>query len=151
MRRRKLIVAFAVGLMALVGVVAVVAWPRGNRITRENFDRIKDGMSRAEVEAILGPPGDYSSGPVAYSEADGINTRVVVDASSLAAIGDFWLRNVWSGDRALCGVYISEAGYVTRTPYGIGFFELVERVEQSPLDNLIWRAKRQWRKWFPPS
>jgi hypothetical protein len=23
------------------------------------------------------------------------------------------------------------------------------REEQSPLDNLLWRAKRQWRRWFP--
>ena len=59
MRRRKLIAA-----VGLVAVGAFVMWPRMDRITRENFDRISKGMSRAEVEAILGPPGDYSGGPV---------------------------------------------------------------------------------------
>jgi hypothetical protein len=24
----------------------------------------------------------------------------------------------------------------------------VSKVEQGPLENLLWRAKRQWRKWF---
>ena len=63
MRRRKLI-ALA-GLAVLVAAGAFVLWPRPDRITRANYDRIRMGMSRAEVEAILGPPGDYTTGPVA--------------------------------------------------------------------------------------
>src|SRR5258708_730719 len=62
-RRWTLLVVLAVGLIALVGVAAFVAWPRPDRVTRENFDRIKVGMSRTEVEAILGPQGDYTTGP----------------------------------------------------------------------------------------
>jgi hypothetical protein len=34
-------------------------------INRENFQRIKRGMTAKEVKDILGPPGDYSSGPLA--------------------------------------------------------------------------------------
>jgi hypothetical protein len=55
----------AVGLAVLVGVGAFL-WLRPNpalRITHENCDRIRAGMTRAEVEAILGPPGDYTTGP----------------------------------------------------------------------------------------
>ena len=59
MRRRKLLVALAVGVVVLVGVAALVAWPWGERITPDNINRIMAGMSRAEVEAILGPPGDF--------------------------------------------------------------------------------------------
>jgi hypothetical protein len=33
-------------------------------VTQESVHRIKSGMSRAEVEAILGPPGDYTTRPV---------------------------------------------------------------------------------------
>jgi hypothetical protein len=62
MRRRTLLVALA-GLAVVVGAGTVVLWPRADRITLENFDRIKKGMRRAEVEAILGPPGDYTTGP----------------------------------------------------------------------------------------
>jgi hypothetical protein len=58
-------------LLAALGLAVVVAagsflWLRPNpalRITRENCDRIRAGMTRAEVEAILGPPGDYTTGP----------------------------------------------------------------------------------------
>ena len=60
MRRRKLLVALAVGVV--VAAAAVVLWPRPDRITQENCDRIEKGMSQAEVEAILGgPPGDYTT------------------------------------------------------------------------------------------
>ena len=60
MRRRKLLVVLA-GL-AVVAAGVVVLWPRPDRITRENCDRIRPGMTRAEVEAILGPPDDYRTG-----------------------------------------------------------------------------------------
>src|SRR6516162_2477131 len=65
MRRRTLLVVL-VGLAVVVAVGAVVLWPQPpSRITRENYDRIREGMSRAEAQAILGPPGDYTTGPLA--------------------------------------------------------------------------------------
>ena len=57
MRRRKLLIVLVLAGLTVVVVMAgaVVLWPQPpSRITRENFDRIKEGMSRAEVEAILG-------------------------------------------------------------------------------------------------
>jgi outer membrane protein assembly factor BamE (lipoprotein component of BamABCDE complex) len=40
---------------------------RGRLIDREHFDRIKKGMSQAEVEAILGgPPGDFTTEPLSF-------------------------------------------------------------------------------------
>jgi outer membrane protein assembly factor BamE (lipoprotein component of BamABCDE complex) len=41
------VVAAAVGLVCL---------PRGSRVTRENCERIKKGMTMGEVRAILGEP-----------------------------------------------------------------------------------------------
>jgi hypothetical protein len=55
--------ALAVGLL-VVGIADLLLWPQPSRVTRENFDRIREGMSRAEVEAILGPPVVYANGPV---------------------------------------------------------------------------------------
>lgn len=52
--------------IAGVGLVAVIAFIASNRragITEETFDRIQPDMTRAEVEAILGPPGDYTTEP----------------------------------------------------------------------------------------
>jgi hypothetical protein len=54
-RSRKLRWVVVVGLVVLAGLGAFVLWPRLNRVTRENFARIHPGMTRAEVEAILGP------------------------------------------------------------------------------------------------
>jgi hypothetical protein len=63
------------GVVILVTVVAFVLCLREdriteenrmaaeNRITAENFVRIQHGTTRAEVEAVLGPPGNYSSQP----------------------------------------------------------------------------------------
>jgi hypothetical protein len=65
LRRRQLLVALAV-LAVLVAVGLFVLWPRLDRITDENFNRIQEGMSRAEVEAILGPPGDCRAAPTTY-------------------------------------------------------------------------------------
>jgi hypothetical protein len=68
--------------------------PPPPRVTRENLYRIKYGMTRAEVEAILGPPGDYTTqewevwtsmrpgvGPLPESEKD-------------------WPDDTWTGWRA---------------------------------------------------
>ncbi len=36
-----------------------------SKVTQDNFAKIQDGMSRAEVEAILGRPAEASSGGLA--------------------------------------------------------------------------------------
>jgi hypothetical protein len=49
-------------LLVAVGGLAVgfLFVPRGGRVTRENCERIKSGMTEAEVRAILGKPWDDS-------------------------------------------------------------------------------------------
>jgi hypothetical protein len=63
MRARRLLGLRMVLILALAGAAAVALWPRSSRVTRENFERIRKGMSRGEVEAILGTPGDYRTFP----------------------------------------------------------------------------------------
>lgn len=53
MSRKRLIVFLSLATVAIVGLAAV--WPR-TAITRENAARIKVGMTRQEVETILGGP-----------------------------------------------------------------------------------------------
>jgi hypothetical protein len=67
-----LLVALA-GLAVVIAAGVVVLWPREDRVTRGNFDRIRAGMSRAEVEAILGPPGDYTTGPLSIEDCRSIS------------------------------------------------------------------------------
>jgi hypothetical protein len=132
MRRRKLIVV--VGLAVLVAVGAFVLWPRPDRITQENLERIRAGMSRAEVECILGgPPGDYRSV---------LTVRISYDAGY-----PFELAGprpaVWKGNTGDVSVHFSQQG--AEMPVFLGTFE----VPQSFLENVLWRAERLWRRWFP--
>jgi len=58
-RRRLVLFALPVALM-LLGVVGWVLWYPPPGITLENAERIHQGMTLAEVEALLGgPAGDY--------------------------------------------------------------------------------------------
>jgi hypothetical protein len=48
-------------LMVVLGGLAVgLVFLPGGRVTRENCERIKEGMTEAEVRAILGKPWDDS-------------------------------------------------------------------------------------------
>jgi hypothetical protein len=123
-------VALAVGLAVLAG--ALVLWPRPDRITRENFDRIRKGMSRAEVEAILGPPGDYRT-----ILTEGAN-RVYFKNRPMASY-----EKVWKGNAGNVVVLIGFDGVCYKA------FLPTVAVEQAPLEYMRWRAERQLQRWFP--
>jgi hypothetical protein len=145
MRRRKLL-GVLVGLAVLAGG-AFVLWPRTDRLTRENFDRIKEGMSFAQVEAILGPPGDYTTAPElkkklnlaeyknCYADRDCLGGVETLDSMDPLAC--------WESDSVQ--VFISFPQGIVSTK---DFF-VTSREQQTPAENLLWRAKREWRKWFP--
>jgi hypothetical protein len=155
MRRCKLLVVLA-ALAVVIAAGAVVLWPRpASRITRENFDRIREGMSRAEVEAFLGPPGDYRTGHgetgFGESEVTGWNEDPpfrLDDALTWSRFPDQspkdpsrWAN--WLSDSFVILIVIDESGQVILKHIG------PRRRTQSPLDDLLWRAKRQWHRWFP--
>jgi hypothetical protein len=150
MRRRKLFVALA-GL-TVVAAGAVVLWPRADRVTEENFYRLQDGMTRAEVEAILGPPGDYSTWPLEYAGPSiaFLNRDIphpvgeFVRVSYLSSGQGQVAKVEWRGDCQLICVYFNSSGHV----HGENFC-YVARMEQTAFDNLLWRVKRQWHRWFP--
>jgi hypothetical protein len=154
MRRRTLFVALA-GLAVVLAVGVVVLWPsQPNRITQENCDRIKEGMSRAEVEAILGPPGDYRTGPGETGHGSTGNMFWTPEQIPDVARGTDWskvsqspdasgLWAMWFSDSAMVMIGIDDSGTVV--------FKRVwpRRTTQGPLANLLWRLKRQWHRWFP--
>jgi hypothetical protein len=131
MRRRKLIAA-VVGL-AVVAAGAVALWPDpSSRITRENVDRIREGMTRAEVVAILGPPGDYSSGPVRRVPRSTI-------VNSQTDLTTEW----WVTDTGLAESAFDSRGLVVAIVY-----DPCERIPQDLLDNLKWRVEHLVFRWF---
>jgi hypothetical protein len=168
MRRRTLLVALA-GL-----AVVVVLWPPEDRITEANLGRIKEGMTQAEVEAILGPPGDYRTG---HGET-GIPVLGNGSTATMVWRPDPVLGNgstatlVWTPDPATNLVRMLSENW-GRIPddqrlwaswlgdsivIGIAVDEsgsvvdksgCPRRTTQGPLDNLLWRLNRQWHRWFP--
>jgi hypothetical protein len=138
MLRWKVLVALA-GL-AVLAAEAFVLWPREDRITEDNFQRIKDGMTRREVEAILGPPGDHASGPVAFPVRGEPKTWEGRRAGGMVGGSMF----CWVDDSFFIGVGFDHDDNVRAVVSG----PLI-RKPQGPFDNLVWRAERQWRRWFP--
>jgi hypothetical protein len=141
MRRRKLIAAVALGVLGLVAFGAfVLLWlPRpesASRITRENYTRIHYGMSRAKVEALLGPSGDYRTAPTAKRAELEFATWWMGSQSVRS-------RNVWIADAAEIRVAY---GLVDDAVMATGF---VLEPEKNFFVIARWRAERQWRQWFP--
>jgi hypothetical protein len=144
MRRRKLIAAVAIGMLALVAVGAfALLWPwseTASRITSENYARIHYRMSRAEVEAVLGPPGDYRTGPTAK------RTKLENDAMWMSMQ---WVQNtsIWIADAAEIRVHYGRYSQDAEGAVGATGFAL--EPETSFFVIARWRAERQWRRWFP--
>ena len=112
-----------------------------DRVTWESFDRIKTGMSKAEVEAILGPAGDFATEETVLvsnlsNPFDEVGSSMISPISGGVAM--------WQDDRAVIVVSASSAGNVCYASY-----YPAQRVDHGPLGNFLWRAKRQWRRWFP--
>jgi hypothetical protein len=135
--------AAGLALVTLVSVGAIVLWPRPHRITRENFHRIRFGMTVAEVESILGPPGDYDT---VDSTEDESNSEEWTRPASTNEVGMtvFGRSAIWVCNEALIGVEFDDANNIKSAIY------LPRRpVDHGLLENLAWRVKRQWRKWHP--
>jgi hypothetical protein len=138
MRRRTLLVALA-GLALVVGSGVFVLWPRtaSDRITRQQYDRIVSNMTPADVEAILGPPGDYRTGP---TDDVPCTESALLKASRESSIPSDYSA-FWHGDSATIIVLINPDGDIVKN-------YCPSRI-RSPFETLVWRAKRQWRRWFP--
>jgi hypothetical protein len=141
MRRRILLVALA-GLAVVVAAGAVVLWPQTARCTDENFDRLGVGMTVAEVQAILGTSGDHTTGPLDW--------RVKEGEPPIRQFGEMALEDVppatvlWLDDGGVVTVDFDQSGRAC-----LGSYNKAESMPQSIFDNLIWRARRQWHRWFP--
>jgi hypothetical protein len=164
MRRRKLLLLLA-GL-AVLAVGVVVLWPRTDRITRENYDRIQPGMTRAEVEAILGPPGDYRTGlgetyglyarpGPAQWDIDSLDNDLSLPSWPFVSLlpwepdsgqpdpdAELGKTVTWLGDSVRLEIIVDRSDHVRRS------FIYNRRMTQGTLDNLLWRAKREWHCWF---
>ena len=128
-------------VLVLAGAVAFVLWPAPDRITKENLWRIHNGMSQTEVVAILGPPGDYRTGPTIDSGdgggailwGEGLLDHPIVD--HLEWVGDTQNIKIWF-----------EAGTERVEQISLN---ANHRLEESLVDRFHRGAKRRWKQWFP--
>ncbi len=120
--RKRLIGVLGVVLM-LAGVLIALLGPWPRPVTRAAFDRIEREMTRAEVHAILGRPGDYRTCPV-------------TPLFKLANSGEF-IQETWSGDEGDICIWFDWRGtQVDR------MFVASQPDDTGPAALAIWRLKR---------
>jgi hypothetical protein len=88
-----------------------------------NFEQIQNGMTRADVEVLLGcPAGDYSTGPVEFEFGFGDGQSFHLEQTCLPELGDMqggtWVQ--WFGDRGSINVSFDDDGKVQRKNRHIG-------------------------------
>jgi hypothetical protein len=149
MRKHKRAFAILATLMLVVGGLSFLTVPSNSRITAEKIGRIRRGMSRAEVEAILGSPGDYSNGPTNPASFTGLTALPPISSPATAPKGPAagseavtWLG--WQDDHWMVTVLFDPSG-ATKLIQCIP----CERQPQGFFENLGWRAERLWKRWFP--
>jgi hypothetical protein len=118
MRKRKLLFGIAAPAVAAVAVgLCLLLRPASpSRTTLENARRVRLEMNRAEVMALLGPPGDYTTGPIARSgepaglfrNPDEVGGRVEYWTSDTVHIS----MTIYDNNRLRCVTYVA----VTRLP-----------------------------------
>jgi hypothetical protein len=122
------LLAALAAVAAALAVRTLVLWPRW-RVVPDDADRIKTGMTRTEVEAVLGRP-----------ETTRLTPRGVIRGEDPRVK---WYSGEWEGANGTLvielDVYARVESCSWRTDGG----------RKSAFDQLTRRAKRQWRQWFP--
>jgi hypothetical protein len=117
-------------VLVLLGVLLPLMLPYRSPVTRAAYERIEDGMTQAEVEAILGgPPGDYRTRP-------GISMDPLVRSPS--GLNEQW----WRGDEGEIIV-----GFDAGTVRSVSFYE-TEPLACGPFALAWWRLKRIVERWW---
>jgi hypothetical protein len=119
-------------------VVATLLLPRPSRVTFENYERVKVGMSRAQVEEVLGPEGDYRNGPTEKGPQGPVAEEGYRPVLSACCGTDLDAVLAWSGDEGDVRLGFDYDGRV--------LFKVFIRTEPvgSPVEALRWRLNRRW-------
>jgi hypothetical protein len=131
--QRRLGILTGAGLvLVLGGALLPIVLPRPSPVTRAAFERIERGMTRAEVEDILGgPPGDYRTRPGA---------RLLIDIRGGGSMPVPAYRSfaTWEGDEGIIEVtfdrdIVEDKDFAEVPPRPVAAWELV-----------CWRLERAW-------
>lgn len=137
MLRKRLFLGSA--FVVLAAASALLLATRRDPINRNGFARLKQGMSPAEVAAVLGPPGDHTSGPIIDADPPwylefGFRPQEI----------HLSRRVVWYGNSATIEVH-----YDSSLTLVYAMYEARRMKKQTPFQHLLWRGKRALRRWLP--
>jgi hypothetical protein len=128
---RKLLIGLLAVALVLFGALLPLVLPRHCPVNRGAFERIEEGMTQAEVEAILGgPPGDYRTQPPAPSRA---TVRV-------------WEN--WEGDEGTVFIWFSSASGGLERVMSANFYE-AEPYTPGLVELIRWRLWRLKERLLP--
>jgi hypothetical protein len=129
-RRRWL---FALLVLLLVFEAALYA-PFPSLITRARYDRITVGMTKDEVIAILGSPGDYRNAENDYDVSPEHQPAHVFGRGNPAQSWPI----IWRSDEADVALSFDASNKVSS-----GIFCYMRKKSDDPSENMMWRAKRR--------
>jgi hypothetical protein len=129
----------ALAASVLIAAVTYMTWPRPARVTPANCLQVRYAARLADVEAVVGPPGDYRLGPTRpASPYAGWSESRPGSAGSGQTL-------VWKGDAAMLTATVGRDGSVLTLSY-----RPAERIGGGPGMDLAWLAVRLWDRWFDP-
>jgi hypothetical protein len=145
MRRRKLLAVLVLIILALIGattlVRGIVSAMSRPTVSRETASRVKLGMTRAEVEAILGSEGRLVCRPLAGT-ANAPESRLHAKVPNAVLCLPVY---EWGDNSEFHSITFDNAGKVEDRYY----YPPLRLEEPGFFDEVSARAKRLWRKWFP--
>ncbi len=127
--RKQLIAAPSV--LGLFAVALFLLWPGPDPGTRATYDRIQNGMTESEVEAVVGlPPGDYATAPTEYDRG----TAGFEEFKAIPGLVQ------WSGDEGTILVGFDFSWRVAKKAY----WPAVGKTEKSTLRSWLRRLRRRF-------
>lgn len=143
MKRRTVVVLVVVAILVLAAP-AVVSWLlSGSRVDQEHYDAIQVGMSRAEIERLLGAPRNEIAGQATvWVPRDG--KKVSQRIAPAEPPGPFFpdapqgdQELVWLGVKGLIAVRVGDDGGVREK-----YFSTVHDLDPSTVDLLLGKFER---------
>jgi hypothetical protein len=130
-------------LVVLSAFAAFVYLPWPCPVTRQNFDRVKAGMTEQEVFAIFGEPGDYRNFDTEYAPPPPREPADWFGRGTPRATGTY----VWRGDEAEVCIEFARGpdGRLTVTN---GMRCNLRAKSDDRLVNAQWRAQHRWEGWL---